>query len=310
MRYDKECLMKRILCICIALVLLIFSTTAVAHAADSYLELDGFTFDINDQGEATIHDYNGESTDVTIPNKLLRAPVVTIDAYAFFNQPITSLDLYKATGLLNIGSCAFSGCSSLEELSLPANVSLAFGSFQSCAELRALTIADGIDTIPEQCFYNCPSLTQIMLPDSVTTIEIRAFGECTGLRYAYLSDNVTSIADNAFENDSDLIIRCEKDSYAAQYAKDHQIKAEYPYRYILGDADGDGQITALDVTFIQRVLARVRDDPDHLIALRGTIAGEELSITDASLIQRSLAQLAIAYPVGETVSGYTPAENV
>ncbi|MBQ3330687.1 MAG: leucine-rich repeat protein [Ruminococcus sp.] len=301
--------MKRLICICISLILLIFSTSAVAHAADSYLELNGFTFDINENGEATIHDYDGSNTDVTIPEKLLRAPVVYIDHYAFYGLSMTSLDLYKATGLVDIGNCAFYGCSSLTELSIPSNVALSFGAFQGCTGLEVLTIEDGIDLIPEQCFYNCSSLTQIALPDSVKTIGIRAFGECTGLRYAYLSDNIESIADNAFENDNELIIRCERDSYAAQYAKENNIKAEYLYRYLIGDADGDGRVTVFDVTVIQRMIAQLTDDPDGLIQLRGCIAGKKLDITDATLIQRKIAMLEIDYPIGEMTSAYTSAES-
>lgn len=292
------------------MVLLIFSTSAAAQAADSYLELNGFTFDVNENGEATIHGYDDSSTDVTIPNKLLRAPVVYIDDYAFYGKSMSSLDLTKAAGLVHLGNCAFCGCSSLEELFLPSDIALSFGAFQGCTGLEALTINDGIDTIPEQCFYNCSSLTEITLPDSVTTIETRAFGECTDLRYAYLSDNIVSIADNAFINDSALTIRCERGSYAAQYAKDHNIKVEYLYRYLIGDADGDELVTIFDVTVIQRLFSRLTDDPYGLIAMRGCVTGEGLDITDATLIQRKLAILKVDYPIGTEASGYAPADDV
>ena len=300
--------MKRLLCICISLVLLIFSTTVAAHAADSYLELNGFTFDVNENGEATIHDYDDSSTDVTIPNKLLRAPVVYIDDYAFYGKSMSSLDLTQAAGLVHIGNCAFCGCSSLEELFLPSNVALSFGAFQGCSGLEALTIDNGIDTIPEQCFYNCSSLTEIALPDSVTTIEIRAFGNCTDLRYAYLSDNIESIADNAFINDSKLTIRCNRGSYAAQYAKENHIPVEYPITYMLGDADGDEDISVCDATVFLRVMADIMPDPDGLICLRSSINGDPEDLTNATILLRYLANIEVPYPVGEIVSGYTAAE--
>lgn len=303
--------MKKAIRIILIAVAAIFCCVSSAHAADSYFELNGFSFSINSENEATIHDYDGSSTDVVIPYALLRAPVVYIDEYAFYQQQMTSLDLQKATGLVNIGSSAFSDCSSLEELHLPSNVALSSGAFESCTGLQTLTIDEGIDTIPEQCFYQCSSLTEITLPDSVTTIETRAFDSCTGLRYAYLSNNVSSIAENAFSGDSDLTIRCEYGSYAVQYAKDHNINVEYLYRYLLGDADGDEDISVIDATVILRVLANIMDDPNGSITLRGRVTGdEELSGLDATCILRYLADIKTPYPVGEEAEGYTADESL
>lgn len=45
------------LCILLS-ALLIFGCAAVVHASDSYLALYGFSFTINDNSEATIHEYD------------------------------------------------------------------------------------------------------------------------------------------------------------------------------------------------------------------------------------------------------------
>ena len=288
----------------------IFCSTTAAHAADSYFELNGYSFSINSENEATIHGYSGSNTNIAIPNKLLRAPVVYIDGYAFYNQEISTLDLSTAAGLISIGDCAFSSCTCLEELTIPSGVTLSFGAFQGCTGLQALTIDEGITAVPEQCFYDCSALSEITLPGSVTTIGTRAFGDCFDLRYAYLSDHVDSIAANAFENDDLLTIRCEYGSFAAQYAKDNDIDVEYLYRYINGDADGDGDVSVFDVTVIQRVEAGIIDDTDSLIALRGCVTDEDaLSIVDATVIQRYLAHLSISYSVGEEAAEYTKSES-
>ena len=302
--------MKRMIRIIALMIAAVCCFASAAHAADNYFELYGFTFDINSEGKATIHDYNGDKTDVVIPNSLLRAPVVSVGDYAFYDKPITSVSFDTASQLNSIGSCAFYNCASLSELSIPSNVALSFSAFQNCSGLETLTIAEGIAEIPEQCFYRCSSLTEITLPDSVTTIGVRAFGECGSLHYAYLSENVTDIASNAFSGDSDLIIRTQRDSYAAQYAKDNDIPVEYPYEYLNGDADGNGIVDIFDVTVLQRVLARIIDDPDGLIALRGCITGETLSSIDVTVIQRFLAHMETQYPVNETIFGWTSAEIV
>lgn len=304
--------MKRLLrfsAIAIAATMLFCFMTAV-HAADSYFELNGFAFDINSEGKATIRDYNGSDTDVTIPDTLLRAPVVAIGNYAFYGKEITSVSFDMATQLSSIGTYSFYGCSSLSEVLIPSGVELSYGSFQGCTALESLTIDEGIGEIPEQCFYGCSSLTEISLPDSVTVIGTRAFGECDSIRYLYLSDNVNSIGSYAFDGDEDLIIRCNKDAYATQYAKDNNIKAEHPYEYLIGDADGDGEITVFDVTVLQRLFAHIEDDPDGLIALRGCVTGETLDMIDVTYIQRYLAHMDIPYPVDQMTSGWTSAESV
>ena len=71
----------------IAVALIAISCMAApARAADSYFELNGFAFSISEQGEATIHAYDGDSDAVVIPRTLLRAPVVCIDDYAFYGK--------------------------------------------------------------------------------------------------------------------------------------------------------------------------------------------------------------------------------
>ena len=72
-------------------------------------------------------------------------------------------------------------------------------------------------------------------------------------------------------------------------------------KYILGDADGDGNVNILDATKIQRLLADLIYDEDGMIALRGSVYGEELNILHATLIQRWIADFEVPYPIGTTV---------
>ena len=71
--------------------------------------------------------------------------------------------------------------------------------------------------------------------------------------------------------------------------------------YLRGDADGDGDITIMDATVIQRVLAGVKEDPDGGIALRGSVTDSVLNIMDATAIQRYLADLEDTHGIGEPV---------
>ena len=74
----------------------------------------------------------------------------------------------------------------------------------------------------------------------------------------------------------------------------------YRYSYLCGDSDGDGKVDILDVTLIQRVLADVQSDDDGIIALRSSLSGDTLDITDATYLQRYIAQMPTPYPINET----------
>ena len=70
---------------------------------------------------------------------------------------------------------------------------------------------------------------------------------------------------------------------------------------LYGDTDGDGEVSILDATAIQRHLAELTKLDEQAIA-RGRVLGtDELSILDATAIQRYLAQLIDHFPAGRTL---------
>ena len=66
-----------------------------------------------------------------------------------------------------IGSCAFSGCTSLKEVHIP----------------------DSVTEIGNYVFYGCTSLKEVHIPDSVTEIVKRAFEGCTSVHFIADSNN-------------------------------------------------------------------------------------------------------------------------
>lgn len=299
--------MKKILCSFITSLLLLASITGV-QAADSYLAINGFTFDLNENGEAVIHEYDDRATDVVIPDRLLGAPVVKIDYYAFFGDAaITSLSFENATDLKSIGDCAFYGCSALERLTLCAPLEeLGFGAFQNCTSLMTLVIENGLTAISEQAFYGDTSLSSVSIPESVESIGVRAFCGCTNLSKLTIPDSVTEIAANAFAGAENLVIYCTKESYALQYAKanlfDYVITNpdSEPITYIMGDVNLDGYVTISDVTVIQRWIVDLESLSDLQIKL-ADVDGDGLDISDATKIQRYLAKFDDPYHIGRQV---------
>ena len=71
--------------------------------------------------------------------------------------------------------------------------------------------------------------------------------------------------------------------------------------YMRGDADGDGYITVLDATKIQRVIAVLDTDDDGMVSLRSAVTGDSLNIMDATAIQRVLAGFSNTYGIGIVV---------
>lgn len=70
--------------------------------------------------------------------------------------------------------------------------------------------------------------------------------------------------------------------------------------YLRGDADGDGEVTIADATVIQRTLANI--PTPYIDKKAADVDGDGMNITDATNIQRYLAQLENTYHIGETVT--------
>ena len=76
--------------------------------------------------------------------------------------------------------------------------------------------------------------------------------------------------------------------------------------YVRGDADGDGTVTIMDATVIQRRLVEL---PTPFFDERAAdVDGDGLNITDATWIQRYLAEFDNIYHINETVTIPDPTE--
>jgi predicted RNA-binding Zn-ribbon protein involved in translation (DUF1610 family) len=69
----------------------------------------------------------------------------------------------------------------------------------------------------------------------------------------------------------------------------------------LGDVDGDGEVTVLDVTYLQRVLANVKTADDTINKLGDVDGDGELTTIDTTKLQRWLLGLSQDLKIGEDV---------
>lgn len=161
----------------------------------------------------------------------------TIGKSAFTNTNIEILELPDS--ITNIGELAFSATknlkkikfpnnstceyeggtfytSGIEEVTIPANVPSNIGLFMSCRNLKKVIIEDGHTSV--QDFSQCTNLEEITIPASVTKItEWLVSGYNIGI------GEITE--DDAYTNS--LLIKCEKGSYAEQFANENNLKIEY-----------------------------------------------------------------------------------
>jgi len=148
------------------------------------------------------------------------ASVSSIEKYAFYQcGNISEVVFYGDT--IYIGDLAFSGLSSLTEVTIPKNATfgfLTFGScgklttvifeegstvigsemFSSCGSLKNITIPETMIEIKSNAFFNCPALNNISIPVGVKKIGSQAFSRCTNLTSIIIPDSVTTIGDSAF----------------------------------------------------------------------------------------------------------------
>lgn len=102
------------------------------------------------------------------------AAAVTSLADVDFTSSITTFDeLQYFTGLTQIPAGAFSNCTSLTHITIPANVtSIGRGAFSRCASLTDLTIPEGVTSIAEYAFQKYTG--DVTLPTTLTEIGFQA----------------------------------------------------------------------------------------------------------------------------------------
>ena len=110
-----------------------------------------------------------------------------------------SLKEVNLRGGTSIADSAFTHCSALEKINLPAVLySIGENAFNSCASLTKIDVSDSCTTIGNYAFNGCISLTEFNFPSSLRTLGKYAFYVCQSLRKAVLPDSLQTVGERAF----------------------------------------------------------------------------------------------------------------
>lgn len=159
-------------------------------------------------------------------------------------------------------------------------------------------IDDGTVTIANNAFYNCIDLKSITIPNSVSVIGTK--GQIKGEKLVdcqycvggtITSSTICSECHGAGKF-GETCSQCNGKGYMLIYPQDG---------FLLGDADGDGSVSIIDVTCIQRHLAELEVASYNEIAADADGDGL-VTILDATGIQRYLAELPCNIGIGKVIT--------
>ncbi len=193
------------------------------------LMAEGYEYQIDDNQSITILGYQGDETNLILPDTLAGLPVTALGEEAFAYQQLNTITLPK--GLETMGINPFLGCTAevltgenqrfavvdgalLDTQTHTLVAYLATGekdvqvlegvraiaprAFYGNQTLESITLPAGLQEIGPEAFTECVALEGIVLPQELTAIANQSFMGCVGLKDITLPSTVNTVGDWAF----------------------------------------------------------------------------------------------------------------
>lgn len=268
--------------------------SASANAV-TYYELNGFKFSKLPDDQCEIAGFSSD-TDIEntqaliLPSSLSKYTVSSVADNAFSNN-VYLKNIQLSSSVTNIGSGAFSGNTSLNDIALYNVEILGASAFYNCQSLSSIAFTDEkLKEIKHHTFAKCISLNNVELPFGIEYIGEYAFYGCNNIKYLFIPESVTYIAPNAFEQCNNLIIYSNSD-YVKDYANEHSVT--YKTAGYIGDVDLNGSVSLEDAVILQKFAAQIYQ-LDKNQAIAGDIdKNGDISLEDCVMLQKALAGMLV-----------------
>ena len=219
---------------------------------------------------------------------------VTSIAYGEFARCSSLAGIELPETVESIGPEAFWGCTSLESLKIPSKVDkIDYRTFCECNSLTSIEIPDGVTEIGIYSFRGCDNLTSITIPYSVINIDRAAFLDCPALTDVYYGGTEAQWDAVSVEYGNEDLLKANihfNESIHNEHRWDEghiTLPASYtedgvmtytcavcgetrtepiPHLIsdIMGDVDGNGEISMKDVLLMRHVIAGAGEiGPDY-----------------------------------------------
>ena len=169
-------------------------------------------------------------TSVTIPSTIQSIGDEAFQECDYYNTDKGEIDgLSKVifagvSNLKSIGANAFNSCGNLKSISLPSSVNyIGEYAFYYCQKLSSkIVIPSGVKKIEWNTFRFCSELTTVVIPSSVDSIMVGAFGNCEKLSSVTIPVGVKYIGMSAFAQTAlENVVIPEGVTYIGDYAFHH-----------------------------------------------------------------------------------------
>ena len=157
-----------------------------------------YRYSVNADDTVTIKAYTGNSSELTLPEKIDGKKVQAIGEYAFYGN-INIKKVQIPEGVEVLGKCSFANCTELKDIVLPESLSkLDDAVFFGCTRLNEISLPDNITSIGDGAFYYCESLKNVEFPANLTKTGEYVFGYCRALETVKINDKLTTISPQSF----------------------------------------------------------------------------------------------------------------
>ncbi|MFQ6724325.1 MAG: leucine-rich repeat protein, partial [Clostridia bacterium] len=149
----------------------------------------------------------GFKTNTIIEHVILPSSITSLDGSFTDCSGLKTVDLSRCVNLNEITNYAFSGCTNLTNIQIPATVTtIGAGAFENCSSIQNLDleVCNALTQIGDYAFNYCTALQTISLPNSIQTIGESAFSYCANLASVDLPNSLTEIKTLAFANCTSL----------------------------------------------------------------------------------------------------------